>query len=350
ASDADATTVEETEPGKVMGTLSYMSPEQARGEVLDHRSDLFSLGIVLYQLTTGRLPFKGSSFAETVEKISRAQPEAIARFNYEVSSELERIIRKCLEKKPEERYQSARELLIDFKRLRKESESNTRESVLSQKQRSPIRLATVSAVAVIVLTVLGIWWFQRDTAPSDNLKYDKSVAVVPFDLKVEGMESLADSLGEELAYALGGLRKFDKVPPWSSSSSVDKRSTDKKATADRLEVSTLLSGSIDREGDQLRILMWLVNPFDGKSGNTIWSGSYDYDQSVETPFKIQDEITRSVVNTLEVQLDNDGQDKLVKGYTESPEAYDYYTKGRFHWKQRGPGLEIAKHWFELALL
>ena len=166
-----------------------------------------------------------------MEKITRAQPEAIARFNYEVSSELERIIRKCLEKKPGERYQSARELLIDFKRLRKASESSTRESVLSQKQRSPVRLVTVSVVAVIALTLLGIWWFQRDAVPSDKRKYGKSVAVTPFDLKSEGMESLAYSLGEELAYALGGLRKFDKVPPWSSSSSIDEGGTDEKGTS-----------------------------------------------------------------------------------------------------------------------
>jgi serine/threonine protein kinase/Tfp pilus assembly protein PilF len=350
ASDADATTVEETEPGKVLGTPSYMSPEQARGEVLDQRSDLFSLGIVLYQMTTGRLPFKGSSFAETVEKITRAQPEAIARFNYEVSSELERIIRKCLEKKPEERYQTARELLIDFKRLRKTSESRTGESVLSQKQSSPIRLAAVSAVAVIVLAVLGIWWFQRDAAPSEGLRFGKSVAVLPFDLKSEGMESLADSLGEELANALGGLRKFDKVPPWSSSSSIEEGGTDRKGMAERLEVSTLLEGSIRREGDQLRILMRLVNPFDGGSGNVIWNDDFNYDQSKELPFAIQDKITRSVVNILDVQLDNDAQDEFVIRFTRSPEAYDCYIKGRYHWKDRGRGLEMAKHWFELALL
>ncbi len=106
-----------------MGTVRYMSPEQVLGKELDARTDLFSLGVVLYEMTTGRLPFSGSNASEVTDRILHAQPEAIARFNYDVPAELERIIRKCLEKDRERRYQSARELLVDLRNLKRESDS-----------------------------------------------------------------------------------------------------------------------------------------------------------------------------------------------------------------------------------
>ena len=123
AMGSDISTVVKTETGVVMGTLQYMSPEQVLGKEVDHRTDIFSLGVVLYEMATGRLPFSGSSVSETTDRILHGQPDAIARFNYNVPPELERIIRKCLEKDRERRYQSARELLIDLRNLKRESDS-----------------------------------------------------------------------------------------------------------------------------------------------------------------------------------------------------------------------------------
>jgi len=302
---------------------------------------------VLYQLTTGRLPFKGSSFAETVEKITRAQPEAIARFNYEVGTELERIIRKCLEKKPEDRYQTARELLIDFRRLKRESGSQA--VAPAPRQRSPIRVGLV-ALTVVAVVLGGFWWSRRNAVSPDIYPYGKSVAVVSFEHENSGMDALAASLGDGLVNALGGVRKFDRVPPWEASSRADQLSPDKKAVAVRLGVSRLLTGSIRKEGDTVRISVKLLNPFDGKSGNVVWHYDHDYDEGKELPFETQDRITRSVVESLNVQLDNQGQSKFVNRFTESPEAYECYSKGRFLWSRRHVELEKAKHWFELALL
>ena len=121
--DSDAATEAKTAAGVVMGTVHYMSPEQTMGREVDGRSDIFSLGVVLYELTTGRLPFSGTSPTETIERITHAQPEAIARFNYETPPELDRSIRKCLEKDPEDRYQSAKELLVDLRNLKRNAES-----------------------------------------------------------------------------------------------------------------------------------------------------------------------------------------------------------------------------------
>ena len=122
---SDVSTSIQTVPGRIMGTLQYMSPEQVLGKELDARTDLFSLGGVLYEMTTGRLPFSGSQASEVMDRILHAQPEAMARFNYDVPAELERIIRKCLEKDRERRYQSAREVLTDLSRLKEGSAANT---------------------------------------------------------------------------------------------------------------------------------------------------------------------------------------------------------------------------------
>ena len=344
---AEISTAEMTEPGKLMGTPDYMSPEQARSHEVDHRSDLFSVGIVLYELTTGRLPFSGSGLVETMEKITGTEPEAMARFNYEITPELERIICKCLEKKPEDRYQTAKELLIDFRRL--ERQSGTVTSITTEKHRSWWGTwAAMISVALLGMVLLGTWWARRNSPP-DTFQFGKSVAVIPFKVKSEDMAFFADGLCEELANALGRVEQFDRIPPWSSSSSFREDAPRMKKMAEAMEVSTLLEGSLEKMGDQLRIRAALVDPFRGRSGTLIWSGTYDHNQS-ELPFAIQDEIARSIVEKLRLELEDDPARQFVQRYTESPEAYDCYLKGRYFWNQRGPGLEKAKHWFELALL
>src|SRR5262245_12389872 len=137
---SDISTVMKTETGVVMGTMHYMSPEQVLGNEVDHRSDIFSLGVVLYEMATGRLPFTGTSSSETMDHILHGQPDAIARFNYNVPAELERIARKSLEKDRERRYQSARELLIDLKNLKRDSDSGKAAEVLPRRKRWEERL------------------------------------------------------------------------------------------------------------------------------------------------------------------------------------------------------------------
>ena len=154
-------TESQTEPGVVMGTLLYMSPEQTLGHVVDHRTDFFSLGATLYEMGTGRPPFLGKTSSETMDKVLHAQPEAIARFNYAVSAELERIVRKCLEKDRERRYQSARDLWIDLKNLQQGEGAG----VVSVERQVPTRARfvarwIVTAAAVAVLVAAPLYWLR----------------------------------------------------------------------------------------------------------------------------------------------------------------------------------------------
>src|SRR2546425_9297579 len=158
---SDMPTVRKTDPGVVMGTVQYMSPEQALGREVDHRTDIFSLGDVMYEMSTGRLPFSGASTSETIDRITHAQPEAIARFNYSVPAELERIIRKCLEKQPARRYQSARELLVDLRNLKRDSDSGVMAAgEVNGKPRSNLRRAVFAATIVVVALAVGFGWYM----------------------------------------------------------------------------------------------------------------------------------------------------------------------------------------------
>jgi serine/threonine protein kinase len=144
-------TVVSTEMGMVMGTAPYMSPEQALGKELDPRTDIFSLGVVLYEMATGRLPFSGTSASDTVDQILRREPEAIARFNYNVPTDLERIVRKCLAKDRERRYQSARELLVDLRNLKRHIDSQAVSVERTTPSRSPSRRLALFAGALAIL-------------------------------------------------------------------------------------------------------------------------------------------------------------------------------------------------------
>src|SRR5262245_53646943 len=153
---SDISTMAKTAPGVVMGTVPYMSPEQALGREVDHRSDLFSLGILLYEMTTGRAPFAGANTSETLDRILHSQPEAMARFNYDVPAEFERIVRKCLEKERERRYQSARDLLVDLKNLKRDSNSTIRPAIKAETRTSKAKQRTLLALGIIIVAGAGI--------------------------------------------------------------------------------------------------------------------------------------------------------------------------------------------------
>ncbi|HYV05923.1 MAG TPA: serine/threonine-protein kinase, partial [Blastocatellia bacterium] len=214
---SDKPTERLTAPGIVMGTVQYMSPEQALGKNLDHRTDIFSFGVVMYEMATGRLPFSAATAAETVERITHGQPEAIARFNYDLPAELERIIRKCLEKDRERRYQSARELLVDLKNLKRDSGSGGAMSAGAfPGQQNHVWRWTSVAMAILLAGVAVVYFLVRDNSGRVSVAGAgiKSIAVLPFRPLVEQSrdESLELGMADTLIARLSNIREISVRP------------------------------------------------------------------------------------------------------------------------------------------
>jgi TolB-like protein len=198
-----------TASGIVLGTVDYMSPEQALGRTHDQRTDVFSLGVVLYEMTTGRRPFQGVTASETIDRIVHAEPDAITRFNYETPPELDRIIRKCLQKDPDDRYQSVKEILVDLKALRRETDPGLVRSPAPVRRRSwKVLAATAAALAILATAAIGLRHWSAPT-PAD------SVVVLPATVSgPEEVQYLSEAVAVTLSNRLAQVEGLDtKVPP-----------------------------------------------------------------------------------------------------------------------------------------
>ena len=323
---SEAPTEMRTAAGMVMGTVHYMSPEQALGRDVDGRSDIFSLGVVLYELTTGRLPFSGGSPTEAIERIRHAQPDAIARFNYDAPPELERIIRRCLEKDPEDRYQTAKDLLIELKHLKRDSESGAVVATAPPPaRRLPSSVLAIGAlVLVAVAAAMGFVWFSGDSERIDSL------AVLPFEngSTDPDAEYFSDGVTESI---ISSLSKLPNVRVISRTSSFHYKglAIDPETVGRELDVEALVIGRIVQRGDELSISAELVRTRD--SGQ-IWGEQYQ--RATADIFDIQKEMAREISDALRVQLTSEQEESLTKQFTTSSEAYAAYLKGRYHWNRR----------------
>ena len=283
-----------------MGTIQYMSPEQALGQEVDRRSDIFSLGAVLYAMATGRAPFTGSSFGETIDRILNSQPEPMARFNYELSPEMERIVRKCIEKDKERRYQTARDLLNDLKSLGRavvEEKTNTR-ATASRKSRSR---GAIDSLAVLPLVNAGA-----------NAE----------------MEYLSDGITESIINALSQLPKL-RVVARSTVFRYKGREVDEHVVGRELGVRAVLTGRVRHVGDMLRIGIELI---DVETDAHLWGEHYN--RQLSDIFEVQEEIAREISEKLRMKLTGKERKRLVKRHTENAEAYQLYLKGRYYWNKR----------------
>ena len=323
------TTATATEPGLVMGTVQYMSPEQALGREVDGRSDLFSLGVVMYEMATGRLPFSGATAVETIEQIRHEQPAAIGRFNYAVTGELERIIRKCLEKDRERRYQSARDLLIDLKNLKRDSDSSSASianSKLLSSGRSR-RYLLPAVVAVVVLVGLGV--YQLAFRSGMRGKPIESLAVLPL-INVGGdadVEYLSDGITETIISKLSQVSSL-RVMARSTVFAYKGKDIDPRKVGRELGVGAVLMGNLIRRGDNLSIGMELVSVEDGRQ---LWGEQYNRRQG--DILAVQQDISREVTSGLRLKLSGEESRRVVKDYTENTEAYQLYLLGRFFWNK-----------------
>ncbi|HXI13723.1 MAG TPA: protein kinase [Thermoanaerobaculia bacterium] len=339
-SEDDGDTKIKTSPGLV-GTCSYMSPEQALGRPTDARSDLFSLGIVLYELLTGHLPFVGKTTSETIEKIIHTQPDPIARFNYSLPPELERIIRKLLEKEPGRRYQSARELHVDLKNLKRDSSFGEVAAAFPQRRARTI-LAAIAAALILIAGATLVWKRRPATARTAI----DSIAVLPFVNvgKDPETEYLSDGISESIINNLTQIASL-RVIPRGTVFRYKGKEIDPPAVAKELKVRAVLSGRVHQRGDMLSVQTELV---DAKTNSQIWGEQYN--RKVSDALALQKEISSQISDKLRVRLGGAEQQRIDRRSTDDPEAYQMYLKGRYHWNKRtGEDLHKALGYFQRAV-
>jgi len=307
-----------TTTGMIIGTPDYISPEQAEGAEADKRSDIYSLGVVLYEMVTGRVPFKGETALSVVIKHKTQIPSDPRKLNPEVSEDLSRLILICLEKKRERRYQSAKELLSDLVKIEK--------GLPTEARAIP---GKVSAHGMI-----------------EEIKWGNSIAVLPFvDLSAQrDQEYFCDGMVEELINSLTRIKDL-RVVGRTSVFSFKGKDMDIREIGKRLKVHTILEGSVRKAGNRLRISAQLMNVEDDFS---IWADRYD--RELEDVFAIQEDIAQSIVNALKIEVLGAKEAPLVKAQTENSEAYEAYLKGRFHWyKFTQEHIDMALEYYQLAL-
>jgi len=293
-----------TKVGSTVGTAAYMSPEQTKGEEVDHRTDIWSFGVVLYEMLTGELPFKGDYEQAVIYSILNEEPKSITELRGDTPSHLTHIIEKTLQKNPVNRYQTTKDLIEELKAVNKSGSS-----------------------------ILGI-------------KVTHTVAVLPFTNMSNDKEQeyFCDGMAEDIINDLTHLRDLHVVARTSSFAFKDKN-LDIREIGMRLGAHSIVEGSVRKAGNRLRITAQLINVTDGYH---LWSERYD--RELEDVFAIQDEIAKNIVQALEIKLSKREKSVLGKVKTQDVQAYDYYLHGRnFFYKGQRKSIEFALEMFSNAI-
>lgn len=380
-----------TDPGVVMGTAVYMSPEQARGLQVDARSDIFSLGVVIYEMVAGRLPFEGAHPSEIVAAIlSDREPQPLARYSKEAPAEIERIVSKALRKDRDERYQTIKDMLLDLKSLKQEleferklessapprTEAGEGSRQFAEPTVSPGR-AKVSAIAlatapptaplssaeyivsgikqhkgvaatiagILLLATLGLayWFFIHRSSSAATID---SIAVMPFENVTQDRNSeyLTDGVTESLINKLSQLPDI-RVIGRNSVFSYKGQKLNLPQIARQLNVQAVLTGRVLMQGDTLDVRVELTNT---ENNTQLWGDHYV--RKAADIFTVQDEIARQVADSLRVRLSRPQQEQLTKRYTENAEAYRLYLQGRYYMNgSREQNLNQAISFFDQAI-
>ena len=360
-----------TREGTMLGTMAYMSPEQAGGAETDSRTDIWSLGVVLYEMVAGQPPFRGDYDQVVVYSLMNEEPEPLTGVRTGVPLELEFLVNKCLAKDMANRYQSAGELIVDLRNLEEKLKSGksavlrtaasqagtdvsaasadperhavpaapTTSSVARESpspnqnlgRKTGVKPALIYAVAAVLVVLVALFLFQgRDhegavsSLTADTAAAPPSVAVMPF-INSSGdpdFEYFSDGMTDELINALGKVKGL-RVVGRSSVFRFKGQQYDSADVAERLQVGALLEGTVRRAGDRLRITAQLINAADGFE---LWSDRYD--SEMKDVFDVQDEISRAMVGALSSELLGDSSQPIVRSSTDNPEAYRLYLQGR----------------------
>jgi len=335
-----------TSPGTALGTVAYMSPEQALGKELDARTDLFSLGVVLYEMATGSLPFKGDTTAAVFNEILNKTPTSPVRLNPDVPDDLERTISKSLEKDTEVRCQSAKDLLADLKRLKRDTSSQSVSAAVpaaTPAKHSYFWPVVAGGVVVLVLLALALFWPSTPVPPEEAIT---SIAVLPFVNMSDdpGMEYLSDGAAQSIIYGLSQLPQV-RVIPFSSVLRYKGQEINSQQVAEELGVRALLIGRLNQQGDNLLVNVELV---DTEDNSVLWGEQYN--QKITELLAVQEKIAMEISENLRWQLSGEEQSQMTKKHTENPEAYRSYLEGRYWWNKRTKeGFEKAVELFNEAI-
>jgi serine/threonine-protein kinase len=368
-SEAGTRVLVHTEPGLVMGTVSYMSPEQSVGKGVDQRTDIWSVGVVLYEMIAGQVPFQGKDIHRQIIAIQEVEPLPLSQQVEGVPDRLEEIVTKCLAKEKDERYQSAKDLLIDLRNLRRKldvdaeiertvapnlrnpggtasqastsrTQSDAGPTIIEQRNPTSsaeyivtgFKLHRLAAIVVALVLVagsigLGLFWRARTSSAGGAIN---SIAVLPFQNRSTDADTdyLSDGLAESLIYRLSQLPNL-KVSPTSSVFRYKGKDTDAQKIGNELGVSAVMTGRIVKRGDNLTISVELV---DVRGNKLLWGEQYE--RKMSELLTTQREIAGEIANKLQLKLSGEGEEKLAKKYTNNNEAYQLYLKGLFHFANR----------------
>jgi serine/threonine protein kinase/Tfp pilus assembly protein PilF len=335
-----------TKSGSTMGTVAYMSPEQARGKDLDGRTDLFSFGVVLYEMVTGTLPFQGATTGEILEALFTQSPPSVVRLNPKVPVELEHILSKALEKDAGLRYRHASDMRTDLQRLRRDTTSLSDRSQASVTRQRPVAVQ-ISIVLVSLLLLASLAWWLWDNFHSQKA-HEKSIAVLPFKNLSEdkSTEYFSDGMTEDI---ITQLSKIGQLKVVSRTSTMQYKNSTKslRGIGQELEVGNILEGSVRKEGNQIRIVGQLI---DAKTDEHLWAETYD--RKLEDVFEVQSDVARQIAAALKAELSGKEKDLVGKKPTQNLAAYDYYLKGRdyyarFHKQDNERAIELYQKALQL---
>ncbi|MDX1645489.1 MAG: serine/threonine-protein kinase, partial [Thermoanaerobaculia bacterium] len=344
-----------TREGAVLGTYPYMSPEQVEGRSVDARTDIFSLGVLLYEMATGERPFCGDTSASLTAAILREMPPSVDEVRSDLPHHLGRILRRCLEKDPERRYQRAKDLLYELEGLRRESTAESSATVASSarsarpaKTRRGVYL-TLAAVAAVLAIVVFYLTIRRpgpslEPRPSDI----RSIAVLPLDnlMNDPEQEYFVDGMTEAL---IASLAKLGELRVISRTSAMQYKGPDRPPLpeiARELGVDALIEGSVLRAEDRVRITAQLI---DGRTDEHLWVETYD--RPIEDVFAIHSEVARAVAAEVQIALSRDEASRLAAPEVK-PAAQEAYLKGNYFLGRVGSdpsAAEQALRYFELAI-
>jgi serine/threonine-protein kinase len=333
-----------TKDGTTMGTIAYMSPEQARGDEVDHRTDIWSLGVVLYEIFSGQLPFKGEREQSVVYSLLNENPKPVTDLRSELPAALGQVVSKALEKKPEDRYQHVEELLDDLRSISAgivPEEIKTRLRKAKWHKRKRAILYAGAAGSVILMAILAL------TLLTGRAEAIESIAVLPLENLTGDVDKdyFVDGVTDELIGQLGQISALRVI---SRQSVMRYRESDKllPEIARELNVDAVVVGSVQQAGESVRIRVQLIDALPEE--RNLWGQTYE--QPMTEVLAMYNQVARAIVNEIQITLTPKEETRLASARRVNPQAYEAYLRGMYHlYKLTPPELDAALHYFEQAL-